>query len=167
MPALPIHDLPSPASDTARQICDYLDSEGFKGEIDDDGDIVFRCEGLAYLLCLDSADPQWGRLVVPFVWEWDSAQESADVMQAVDFVNRRSKLVKAYSVNNRVHLSIQLLLEPVSCWSSILLRCVRALAEARTLMINAIRLPELVTLDLQKLAQTQTDKHNTPPATTH
>ena len=167
MPTLSIPTLPTHTSETARQICDYLDREGFKGEIDDDGDVVFRCEGLAYLLCLDSADPQWGRLVVPFVWEWDSAQERTEVMQAVDFVNRRSKLVKAYSVHNRVHLSIQLLLEPVSCWASILLRCVRALAEARTLMINAIRLPELVTLDLQKLAQIQVGKYDTSPATTH
>lgn len=170
--------IPAPShNQTAQQLCIFLEQEGFKVELDADGDLVFRCEGLVYLLCLDEHDPQWGRLMVPFVWEIASEQEQVDVARAMDFVNRRSKLVKAYSIHERVHLSVQLVLELPSSWHVAVLRCIRALAEARTMLINAIRLPELVSLDLAKLAaappmpaeddrQASIDRPS-PAATTH
>lgn len=176
----PPHPAPlpvQPRTQTTLQLCAFLEREGFKVDVDDDGDLVFRCEGLVYLLCLDEHDPPWGRIMVPFIWEIASAQEHTDVARALDFVNRRSKLVKAYSVHGRVHLCVQLLLEPAAGWTAVALRCIRALAEARTMLINAIRLPELVSLDLAQLAaappmpaeddrQASIDRPS-PAATTH
>lgn len=146
-----------PIQKTALQVCAYLQQEGYKAEVDNEGDIVFRCEGLAYLLCLDPHDVQWGRLMVPFVWEFEPATEGQDVMTAIDYVNRRSKLVKAYTTHRRVHLCVQVLLDPPECWTAVVIRCIRALAEARSLLVNAIRVPELVALDKEAVASQTLD----------
>lgn len=132
----------------AQQICTFLEQEGFKAEIDDDNDLVFPCEGLVYLLCLDQHDLRWGRLVLPFVWELDAGSSRQGELQAVDFVNRRSKLVKAYVEQRRVCLCVQLPIDPCTHWRPMLLRSIRALAEARTLLMSAIRFPEIAAPEL-------------------
>jgi len=128
----------------------HLEEEGYRVEIDQDGDVVFRCEGLAFLLSLQSDGQPWGNLMVPFVWEIDeeSPIDRKNVMQAMDFINRRSKLVKAYATQQRVHMSVQIAAASVDEWLAVLPRCIRALSEARTLLVNAIRLPELATMDM-------------------
>lgn len=168
MSTVPVAPLPAPRrTPDISQICALLEQEGFKPELDDDGDLVFRCEGLVYLLSIDEHDAPWGHLLVPFVWETGCPREHSDVMHAMDFVNRRSKRVKAYSVHQRVHLSVWLPMAPASSWADALLRCIRALADARTMLINAIRLPELVTVDQARLANAAASPATSEPPVTH
>ena len=38
----------------------HLRAQGYQAQTDSDGDIVFRFEGMAYVLCLDADDVQFG-----------------------------------------------------------------------------------------------------------
>jgi hypothetical protein len=137
--------------DVARQMKAFLEDEGFKVEIDSDGDLVFRAAGLNYLLCFDQRDLQYARLMLPGVWEIEDGSGRARALAAADFVNRRCKLVKAHSVRNDLYLCVQLLTEPISCWKNVLLRCVRALGEARYMLVQAIQFPQVVAIELDEL----------------
>lgn len=162
----------TPIRPLAVQLQACLEHLGFKVEFDSDGDLMFRSEGLAYVLCLAPNDHCWGRLLLPFVWDFDEEAERDEIGRALDFVNRRSQLVKAYTVHRRLHLSVPLLLESASTLSGALLHCIQSLAEARTLLTSAIKVPDLVKLDLQRLAdsaqQAQApDSPDAEPARTH
>lgn len=143
----------TPIRPLAVQLQAHLERVGFQVEFDSDGDLMFRSEGLAYVLCLSPNDERWGRLLLPFVWDFDDESERDAIGRAIDLVNRRSQLVKAYTVHRRLHLSVPLLLEPVSASTQVLVNCIQSLAEARTLLTSAIRMPDLVALDLQRLAE--------------
>lgn len=80
----------------------HLRAEGYQAQTDSDGDIVFRFEGMGYVLCLDADDIQFGKLLLPNVWPIESPQEQQRVLVALDEVNRRIKLVKGHLVRGQV-----------------------------------------------------------------
>ena len=69
----------------------HLTSEGFKPEIDYDGDIQFKVMGSNYFIIIDDVDLKFFQLYTGF-WLDDTAME--DAYDLVNFANRRSKVAK-------------------------------------------------------------------------
>lgn len=114
----------------------HLRAEGYQAQTDSDGDIVFRFEGMGYVLCLDADDIQFGKLLLPNVWPIESPQEQQRVLVALDEVNRRIKLVKGHVVRGQVWFCIEMLLREPQHWTHFLARATRSLAHAASLFAS-------------------------------
>jgi len=111
-------------------LLEYLAAEGYRAALDDDGDISFKHEGLHFSLCFDSDDPLFAKLVLPNVWTIDSDAEHARVLAALDDVNRRLKVAKGHTVNDRAWLCIELWVLDQQHWTTHLPRALRTLTHA-------------------------------------
>ena len=63
------------ASTITEPLLRHLQADGYQAQIDSDGDIVFRFEGMGYVLCFDADDAQFGKLLLPNVWTIDTPEE--------------------------------------------------------------------------------------------
>jgi len=70
---------------------EHLITEGFRPEIDDDGDIQFKVLGSNYFIIIDDVDLNFFQLYTGF-WLDDMTMEEAYDM--VNYANRRSKVAK-------------------------------------------------------------------------
>ena len=117
----------------------HLRAEGYQAQTDSAGDIVFRFEGMGYVLCLDADDIQFGKLLLPNVWPIESPQEQQRVLVALDEVNRRIKLVKGHVVRGQVWFCIEMLLLEPQHWTHFLARATRSMAHAASLFAGEMR----------------------------
>lgn len=117
----------------------HLREEGYQANLDSDGDIAFRFEGMNYALCFDEDDEQFGKLILPNVWSIDSPEELRRVLAALDEVNRRIKLVKGHAVRGQVWFCIEMLLVDQRHWSLFLSRATRAISHATAMFAAEMR----------------------------
>lgn len=75
---------------------DYLEREGYRPIIDDDGDVVFKEEGRTYYVDVDTEDEMFFRLVMPNFWSIESGEELARVLIAANYASMKTKVVKVY-----------------------------------------------------------------------
>jgi hypothetical protein len=111
-------------------LLDYFKREGYLAHLDDDGDIVFKREGMHYALCFDREDPEFAKLMLPNVWSVDTPQERAVVLHAMNEINRRYKVIKIHTVGDQVWLAVEMWLADQADWAVHFPRAVRALSHA-------------------------------------
>lgn len=117
----------------------YFDTEGFRAELDSDGDIRFKCEGLSFVLCFDASDPSFGKLVLANVWEIESAAELQLALTVLDNINRKLKVVKGHTHRDQVWFTVEILLDQQSRWTEYLQRAIRGLGHGLTLFAAQMR----------------------------
>lgn len=120
-------------------LLDHLRAEGYQANLDSDGDIAFRFEGMSYALCFDEDDVQFGKLILPNVWSIDSPEELQRVLAALDEVNRRIKLVKGHAVRGQVWFCIEMLLADQRHWAVFVARATRAISHAASMFAAEMR----------------------------
>lgn len=113
-------------------LLDFLSTEGFHPNFDEQGDIAFKCEGWTYVICFDKRDPQFAKMILPGVWEIDDSVALQDVLEGLDEVNRTMKVVKGYTQRGNVSFAIEMWLDNPAGWVPYMQRAVRALAFARS-----------------------------------
>lgn len=118
---------------------DFLKEEGFTPKVDDDGDIVFKREGLTYILFVNEDDEEFVRIDLPNVWEIESLGERQMVMAAAAEVNRQVKVAKVVPMGDNVWVSAQLLVDPIENVSKILPRAMNVLSLAVREFSDAMR----------------------------
>ena len=85
-----------------RSACvEYLSKEGFRPEVDADGDVAFKCEGVTFLVRLLSDDEGFIRIEY-YMAKAKDADEALRCLIAANHVNSNTKLGKAYLVNDGV-----------------------------------------------------------------
>ena len=77
---------------------EYLRDEGYKGELDEDGDISFKYEGGFYYIFIDEDDEKYFRIVYPNFWEIESDDERIKALTVTNTVNREYKCGKVLLV---------------------------------------------------------------------
>jgi hypothetical protein len=85
----------------------YLNEEGYKPEVDEDGDVRFKREGKTYFINVDAADTASFRLVLANIWPIESEEERSDAYIAMDHCNALAKVAKAYMVRDDVWVAIE------------------------------------------------------------
>ncbi len=85
----------------------FLDKEGYKPEIDEDGDVRFKREGKTYFINVDVEDAICFRLVLANIWPIESEEERQEVRVAMDHCNGMAKVAKAYMVRDDVWVAIE------------------------------------------------------------
>ena len=86
----------------------YLMEEGYKPEVDSDGDVQFKREGRTYFIGVSELDPGFFRVVLANFWPINSVEERLRVLAAADYSNAELKVFKVFTVKNSVWASIEL-----------------------------------------------------------
>ena len=107
---------------------DYLESEGFRPEIDSDGDVKFKNEGQTYFLMVYDDDAYF-QLLFPNFWSIDSPDELLRAREAANFATRGTKVVKVFVRGDELNTSaaIELFLDPPDAFKLVFPRAMRAL----------------------------------------
>lgn len=105
----------------------FLKEEGYLPRFDEDGDIVFKADGITYLLFASESDVQYFRLALPAFWEIEDILEYHRMLNAAATVNADVKVVKIYPVENRVWASVEMLFDPPENFKPVFRRALRLL----------------------------------------
>jgi len=89
---------------------DFLGEEGYRPEVDSDGDVAFKMDGKSYFFYTNEDDNNYFSFNIANIWPIESAEERSQVLEAVNAVNASTKVVKAQVIKDNVWLSIEILL---------------------------------------------------------
>lgn len=95
---------------------EFLAAEGYRPEVDEDGDVRFRHEGRTLYLFRQERDPAYFRLALPGAWECESAEEEARALEVVNAVNHDLKVVKAVLHDAVVWIGVEQLYDPPAAY---------------------------------------------------
>lgn len=104
---------------------EYLASEGYRYEVDSDGDIVFKYQGLTLYFPNNESDPYFFRIIMPNIYTVEGNREK--VLEAVNAVSRDMKVIKAYLVEDRLWLSIEMYIDSTPELNDFVPRCLNIL----------------------------------------
>jgi hypothetical protein len=115
----------------------FLNNEmDLTGTVDGDGDVQFTYEDHTYFIEVNEEDPEFFRLVIANIWPIESISEQAQVLEAVDAVNRQLKVVKAYTTNDNVWIAMEVFLEDVDDYEAFFGRGLNILGQAIDLFVE-------------------------------
>lgn len=105
----------------------YLIEQGYRPQIDGDGDVTFKKEGKTYFLGIDEGDQNYFMMVYPNFWEIEDPAERRRAMIAADTANARSKVAKVYTMHDNVWASVELFIDKPEDFQPIFDRSMSAL----------------------------------------
>lgn len=113
-------------------IFEYLQEEGYRPILDEDGDIKFKSSGKTYWLNSPQTDDMYLRMFAAGnIWPMKTREEWQLALQITDQISRDFKGVKAYTVSqDDVFFSVDLFLSEPAMFSKFLPRCLSALDTA-------------------------------------
>ena len=131
----------------------FLVEEGYRPTLDPDEDVLFKREGLSFVIIIDPADVQYFRVVCPNLWEAESGEERNRVLEACNAANGRSKTVKFYLIRNSVWAAIEMFLPEPNAYRLIFDRMMLTIQLSISVFIR----------DLAPLPSSATDSAASPP----
>lgn len=96
----------------------FLRSEGFKYEIDIDGDVAFKYQMSTFVYYQNEDDDRFFQLAMPAIFDADE-DNLADAFEAANYVSMKIKAVKAIIVRNEVWLMVETLLDSTPLYGDI------------------------------------------------
>lgn len=115
---------------------EYLAEQGYRYDIDGDGDLHFKAEGVN-LYCTDTGeDNQFFRIIMPNIYQLENNREK--VLEAANKITRDWKVLKAYLVEDRLWLSIEMFVDSTPDVGDFMGRCIKILLGARKDMADEI-----------------------------
>jgi hypothetical protein len=118
---------------------EYLAEEGYRPEIDSDGDVRFKREGKGYFILVREDDPEFFCLVLPNIWPIESEAERAQVLAAADYSNARSKVSKVHTVDDDVWVTIELFVAKPEDFKGVFRRAIGALDNGAMNFVRKMR----------------------------
>jgi hypothetical protein len=118
---------------------EFLSDEGYKPELDEDGDVRFKREGKTYFINVEASDPECFRVVLANIWPIESEDERKQVMVAMDHCNAQAKVAKAYMVKDNVWVAIETFIAKPEDFKVIFQRSLSALDHGVSLYATRIR----------------------------
>lgn len=118
---------------------DWLTREGYRPNIDKDGDIVFKREGKTFLILFEEADELFMRLVFPNFWSIDTETERLQIAQASTLATANTKVAKVFPVGDNVWASIELFCANIGQFQAVFERSLSALAASVDRFIREMR----------------------------
>lgn len=121
---------------TAELAKNWLQEQGFKCNLDQDGDAIFKYEGANMYVSVDKDDPLFLKIVMPSIYEVEN--NYSNVLEAVNKVCTRIKVIKALLVKNRVHLVIEMFVDTTPEVDDFFERCCDILIAGRRVFAEAL-----------------------------
>jgi hypothetical protein len=123
----------------ANMYCDFLVNEGYKPEVDADGDVRFKSEGKWYFVEVDEKDETYFRICFPNFWGIENPEERLKVLAACDYANSRSKVAKLFTVRDDVWASIEVFVAEPAGFKPLFTRCMAALQNGARNFVEKMR----------------------------
>jgi hypothetical protein len=117
----------------------YLVDEGYKPEIDPDGDIRFKSEGRTCYITIDEKDTLYFRLLMPRIWTIDNEVERRKVLVAADQATFSCKVAKVYTLKDSVSVSVELFVAKPEDFKGIFKRSLAALGYGYSQFVAKMR----------------------------
>lgn len=116
----------------------FLDKElDIEGTIDSDGDVQFQWNEHTYFIEVNEGDPEFFRVAIFNIWPIESEEERAQVLAAVDVVNRQMKVAKAYTTtSDNVWIAAEVFISEVDDYESFLVRCLNVIEEGIQVFVD-------------------------------
>jgi hypothetical protein len=118
---------------------EFLVDEGYKPEVDEDGDVRFKREGKTYFINVEAEDPECFRLVLANIWPIESEEERGQALVAMDHCNAQAKVAKAYMVKDNVWVAIETFIAKPEDFKAIFKRSLSALDHGVALYAKRMR----------------------------
>jgi hypothetical protein len=110
---------------------DYLGEEGYRPEVDGDGDIQFKVEGLTYFIDVDENDTEYFAIMLANIYEVESAQARITALEACNAVSSTAKVVKGQIINDYIWLTAEVFVADPRDFQGIFSRTMAALKVAQ------------------------------------
>lgn len=130
---------PSAAKQAQQKLyMDYLEAEGYRPSIDEDGDVAFKREGRSYFIGVTEADNEFFRVCLPNIWTIESEDERKQVVAAADFATGDTKVAKVFTVSGykNVWVCTELFVARPEDFKGVFGRAMSALAHAREAFVD-------------------------------
>lgn len=114
----------------------FLLEEGYRPEVDQDGDVVFKREGRTYFIAVNAEDPGFFQLVLPNIWPIESEAERLQVMAAADYSNATSKASKVFIMEDDVWVDVEFFVSPADDFADVFERCIRAIGNGVSMFVK-------------------------------
>lgn len=118
---------------------DFLSEEGYRPEIDSDGDVQFKAEGRTYFINVVEDDPTYFRVVLANIWPIESEDERVQCLVAVDYSNAKAKVTKSYLVKDNIWVGIETFIPEAEDFKKIFKRCMSALNNGVTHFVTKMK----------------------------
>ncbi len=113
-------------------IRDFLADEGYRPELDKDGDILFKREGWSFFVLLDDNDKEFFRVLLPNIDHMEEGTSEDTVIRAALETARKIKVAKVFiNKGTAIHVSAELLCENVEAFTKVLSRTLDCCLAAR------------------------------------
>lgn len=120
-PTLDAH-LPLTPTRYATDVLDFLAEEGFRPQLDDEGDVLFKFEGGTYYLMTSDADPSYFALYYFRFWPLEDPAERIRAHEAAAQAQQRIRIGQITVLDTDVNASVQAYLPGADAWRGVLLR---------------------------------------------
>lgn len=107
----------------------WLKEQGFRSEKDEDGDLRFRYEGVGLFCCKDDDDDRFLRIIMPNIYDVDGDREK--VLEAINTICRDIKAIKAFLLNDKLWLSLEMFIDTTPDIDDFIGRCLDILVAGR------------------------------------
>ncbi len=114
---------------TEELVKQYLSAEGYRYDIDNDGDIHFKFEGINLFFTVDRKDNQFFRIIMPNIYQLEGNREK--VLEAINTVMRDMKVIKAFLIEDRLWLAVELFIDTTPELDDFFPRCMGLMKAAR------------------------------------
>ncbi len=115
------------ATNIADTYLNYLKQEGYVPQSTPQG-IVFKREGLTFILEATAEDTSFLRLVLPNIWRVETGADLPKVLSAISFINANVKVIKGIVSGDQVSLAADTFLDTPESYKTAIARLLPALA---------------------------------------
>lgn len=114
---------------TEELVKEFLSNEGYRFDVDGDGDIHFKYEGVNLYFTVDKDDQNYFRLIMPNIYQLEGNR--VKVLEAINTVARDLKVIKAFLVEDRLWLTVELFIDSTPELEDFFPRCMGLLKAGR------------------------------------
>lgn len=116
---------------------DYLRGQGFRPELDEDGDIRIKYQMLNFIIFDNSSDENYLQIALPFIYE-ASDDKLIDALLACNEVSKGRKVIKGVMINNNAWLFFEVLIDKNPDYDDIIPRGLEMLVGGRQFFYDQI-----------------------------
>ncbi|WP_194165356.1 hypothetical protein [Deinococcus terrestris] len=105
----------------ASAVLDFLAEEGFRPNLDEDGDVYFRFEGMTYVVITRTDEPTVLTLLLPPFWPLEDAAERTRALEAAMVAHRHVRIGRVTVLDDNVVASVNAYLPDENSFRAVLL----------------------------------------------
>ncbi len=84
-----------------RELCiDFLKTQGYRPDVDGNGNVVFKVEGKVYIIDIDKRDGSFLRVLLPNFYEIETELEMSKALRVSNKINQSVKVGKIFIASN-------------------------------------------------------------------